>query len=257
MANPEHVALVKKGVAAINEWRKKNPRVQLDLPEANLSEAKFSYTAIGMCNLSLCTGLDTVKHQKASSVGVGTLVDSFRGAGNRLTLELTSFFRGTGVPDEFLKALPHIVGEIMYYNCFISYGQPDKDFAEGLVKDLEGKGISCWLYSMDSTPGERTQREIGQRRREAEKMIVICSADSLVRDGVLKEIEEQIDEDPDRIVPVSLDELWKHPGFRIMRSTRDLKPLLIERNYANFGDPSSYEESLERLLNGLRRKDST
>jgi len=38
-----------------------------------------------------------------------------------------------------------------------------------------------------------------------------------MRDGVLKEIEKKIDEDPDKIVPVSLDELWKEKRFRIIR----------------------------------------
>lgn len=123
-----------------------------------------------------------------------------------------------------------------------------------LCKNLESRGVSCWLYAMDATPGERTWEEIGKRRREAEKMIVLCSAQALVRDGVLKEIEEQIDEDPDKMVPVSLDNLWKERGFRVMRGNRDLKPFLLERNYADF--TKSYQEALERLIKGLERRQS-
>jgi hypothetical protein len=36
MANDEHVALLKKGVDAWNEWRKENPEIQPDLSDANL-----------------------------------------------------------------------------------------------------------------------------------------------------------------------------------------------------------------------------
>jgi len=128
-----------------------------------------------------------------------------------------------------------------YYSCFISYGKPDKDFTEKLISDLEAKGVSCWLYSLDATPGERIWREIGRKRREADKMIVLCSANSLIRDGILKEIEEQIDENPDKIIPISLDNLWKERGFRVMRAFRDLKPFLMDRNYADFSDLSKYE----------------
>lgn len=92
-----------------------------------------------------------------------------------------------------------------------------------------------------------------QKRREAEKMIVLCSAKALVRDGVLKEIEEQIDEDPDKMVPISLDDLWKENGFSVKRGKRDLKPFLLERNYADFSDESAYNNSLRRLLGGLKR----
>ena len=87
-------------------------------------------------------------------------------------------------------------------------------------------------------------------------MIVLCSGNSLVRDGALKEIEEQVNEDPDKMVPVSCDNLWKEPGFKVMRGSRDLKPFLLDRNYADFSDAESYGKSLERLLKGLERKQS-
>ena len=77
-----------------------------------------------------------------------------------------------------------------------------------------------------------------------------------MRDGALKEIEEQIDEEPDKMVPVSLDDLWKEDGFKVMRGNCDLKPFLLERNYADFSDNSLYHQSVERLLTALIRKDN-
>lgn len=92
--------------------------------------------------------------------------------------------------------------------------------------DLKARGVRSWLYDLDATPGEKTWREISIRRREADKMIVLCSAGTLVRNGALREIEEQIDEDADKIVPISLDKIWKDPGFAVKRGDRDLKPFL-------------------------------
>jgi len=230
-----------------------------NLSGADLSHARLRVTSLSNVDLSQVIGLETVKHESPSSVGADTLILSFRGAGNRLTPELETFFRGAGVPEGLLEALPDIVRDIKYYTCFIAYGQPDVEFANRLVGDLRGKGVSCWVYDMDATPGERTWGEIGRRRREADKMVLVCSAKALVRDGVLKEIEEQIDEDPDKLVPVSLDDLWKEPGFKVIRGSRDLKPFLMERNWADFAgwesDPSRYDRALERLLAGLKRED--
>lgn len=144
-----------------------------------------------------------------------------------------------------------IKGNPRYFKAFIGYGQPDKEFAEKLVAGLRQKGVTCWLYSLDYTPGVRTWMEIGMRRREAEKMVVLCSAQSLIRDGLLKEIEEQIDEDPEKIIPVSLDNLWKKKGFRVMRGERDLKPFLLDRNYADFSNKLNYKDELNRLLKAL------
>ena len=39
MANDEHVAMLKKGVAAWNAWRDENPSILPDLSEADLSGA--------------------------------------------------------------------------------------------------------------------------------------------------------------------------------------------------------------------------
>ena len=228
---------------------------QANLDKANLTSANLSRTALADCDLSQCTGLETVHHGAPSTIGVDTLIKTYRGAGNRLTPELETFFLGAGVPRELLATLPQILAEVKYYSAFVSYGEPDLKFAERLVNDLKAKGVSCWLYSMDATPGERTWKEIGQKRREAEKMVVLCSLKSLLRPGVRKEIEEQKDEDPNKIILVSLDHDWQHPSFTVMGMQSDLKPFLMERNYADFSNPSAYEESLERLLKGLERKD--
>jgi hypothetical protein len=139
---------------------------------------------------------------------------------------------------------------VKYCSCFICYGHPDLNFATKIVEDLRAKGVSCWLYDMNATPGKKTWGEITLKRREAEKMIVLCSIKALVRDGVKKEIEEQMDEDPDKIVPISLDDDWKHEGFQVKRGQRDLKPFLLERNYADFKN-LDYNQALNRLLKGI------
>jgi hypothetical protein len=225
-----------------------------NLTEADLTETRLGGTSLGNCDLSPARGLSAVVHEGPSSIGVDTLIASFRGAGNQLTPELKTFFLGAGVPKELLAELPRIVAEVKYYSCFISYGQPDLDFAKKLHDDLVASGVSCWIYDLDKTPGERTWKEISEARRQADRMLVICSLAALIRDGVLKEIEEQIDEDPNKIVPISRDNTWNQPGFAVTRGSRQLKPFVEERNYADFSDDSRYEEPLQRLLKALRRK---
>jgi hypothetical protein len=57
MANDEHVAILKKGVAAWNAWRSKNPDIvpdlqQADLIGANLIDADLSGASLGKANFS-------------------------------------------------------------------------------------------------------------------------------------------------------------------------------------------------------------
>jgi hypothetical protein len=224
------------------------------LSGAEVTGAHFLSAVLANCDLSQTIGLAAVNHDGPSSIGVDTLIESLRGAGNRLTPDLETFFLGAGAPRELLAALPQIVAEVEYHSCFISYGQPDRDFAKRLRDDLAARGVPCWLYDLDATVGERTWTEIGSVRRQADKMVVICSAAALIRDGVLKEIEEQIDEDPGKMIPISRDNLWREPGFQVTRAGRDLKPFLLDKNYADFSDESRYDKELQRLLTTLRRK---
>ena len=105
---------------------------------------------------------------------------------------------------------------------------------------------------MDFTPGKRTWKEIIDNRRISHKFLVICSTASLSRDGVLKEIEQQIDENPDKIIPVSKDLGWMEPTFIIKRGTADLKPFLRERNYADFAN-KPFNEALQRLTKAIKQ----
>jgi len=221
----------------------------------NVTQATMHDTVISDSMLFGGKGLETVNHTGPSCVDIPTLLNSFSVAGGCLPPNLETFLLGTGVPKQLLDGMPQVVAKIKYCSCFVAYGEPDKFYAERLKKDFVAKGLSCWVYSLDSTPGERTWPEISRRRREAEKMIVLCSAKSLVRDGVLKEIEEQIDENPDKLVPISLDDTWKAAGFPVRRGARDLKPFLLERNYADFSDEKKYKQEFERLLRGLKKSE--
>jgi ppGpp synthetase/RelA/SpoT-type nucleotidyltranferase len=141
---------------------------------------------------------------------------------------------------------------VRYFSCFISYGQPDADFAKKLQSDLRDAGVDSWLYELDKTVGKPVWREIQMELRHADKTVVVCSALALVRDGVRKEIGERIDDAPDVLIPISLDNLWTEPGFLVNVAGRDVKSYLMDRNYADFAN-KPYEEAFEELLKGLRR----
>lgn len=163
----------------------------------NLKNTIMKDTNLIGCEMSNFENLETVKHKGPSNIDVATLILSLS-AEKEFKTKLEPFFLNAGVPKSLLDSLPDIVEGITYCNCFVCYGEPDTSFAEKLVQDLRAEEIGCWIYSMDSTPGEKIWKEITRKRREADKMIVLCSVKSLIRDGVKKEIEEQMDEDPER-----------------------------------------------------------
>ena len=168
---------------------------------------------------------------------------------------METFFRGAGVPKELLDALPAIVRDIKYHSCFISYGEPDRQFAEKLRGSLLERGVSCWFYPADYTPGVPPEREIKQKIREYEKLVVVCSSEALVREGVLDEIEEQITLNPDNIIPVLRDHRWREKTFPVQWKNPNTKAFLDRQAYVDFSYSSKYDDSLDRLLKGLERTD--
>jgi hypothetical protein len=222
----------------------------VDLRACDFSNALVGNTSFGLTSLFDVSGLSGVVHDGPSGVDMHTLLETARDGG--LDGEVKTFLTASGVPPEVTEQVRQLAGSVTYNSCFISYGQPDLEFAKKLLEDLRKHGVSCWLYDMDATPGRHTWREISARRAEADKMLVLCSAPALVRDGVLREVEQQLDEESDKIVPVSIDDLWLEPGFSITRGNHDLKTSLTELNRVDIVR-LGYEEGLLRLLNALRR----
>lgn len=73
------------------------------------------------------------------------------------------------------------------------------------------------------------------------------------REPVLKQIAQLINDAPDKVLVISLDNMWKEPGFRVALGERDLKPFLVGRQCADFTFTTTYVGELERLLAMLRR----
>ena len=124
-----------------------------DLSEADLSEADLSYADLGGADLnrtdftaaraggtnfaevdlSTAKGLETIKHNGPSTIGIDTIYKSHGKIPE-------AFLRGCGVPDEFIAYIGSMVGRpIEFYSCFISYSTKDQEFAERLYNDLQGQ----------------------------------------------------------------------------------------------------------------------
>lgn len=139
-----------------------------------------------------------------------------------------------------------------YRSCFISYGSPDEAIAGGLWRALRFRRVECYLYCEDSKPGEPVWKSIGKELRSKNRMLVICSARSLAREGMRKEISRQVDEDPNKIIPLSLNDDWRQPDFSIEWEGRDLKPYLADTNGVDLSRRGD-ERAVNAILGALQK----
>jgi hypothetical protein len=131
VANPEHVKILKRGVAEWNEWRRANPTIRPDLDG------------------------ETCIHQGPSVIDHQTLQKS-----GPLPL---AFLRGVGLPDNLIDYLPSLLNQaIQRYSCFISYSAKDDEFANRIHADLPKQGGTLLVCA--ARPAYRRQ-DLGRHRR--------------------------------------------------------------------------------------------
>ncbi len=170
------------------------------------------------------------------------------------------FLRLCGLPDLSNAALPDLLKSLYsdevrktMKSTFISYGGPDENFAARLNADLLRSGVKTFYFPMDAVFGEKLHLTM-KRVNEYERIILVCSKDSLDRPGLQYELEKVLEREAREggtscIIPITLDGFL----FEDWQPTRpSLKEELLARVVADFRDFGKYETQFGRLLAALQ-----
>jgi TIR domain/Pentapeptide repeats (8 copies) len=158
-----------------------------NLRSAKLGKTEFGGAALGgtvfaAVDLSTAKGLETVRHDGPSTVGVDTIYNSQGKIPE-------AFLRGAGLPDEFIAYIGSLVGRpIQFYSCFISYSGKDQKFADRLYEGLQNKGVRCWFAPHDIQGGRKIYEQIDEAIRLHDKLLLILSEHSMNSEWVKTEI---------------------------------------------------------------------
>lgn len=222
-----------------------------DLSGANLSFATIGWTTFGNNDLRNTKGLDTVNHWGPSTIGVDTIYQS-RGEIPEI------FLRGAGLPDNFITYVHPLTGQaIEFYSCFISHSSKDKGFCERLYADLQANNVRTWYFPEDAKWGESVWGEIDRSIKIYDRLVVVCSRNSLQSGPVLREIERALNrEDRERkniLFPIRIDDylfdLWEH----------ERKDDLLRKVIGDFRgwnrSAAKYNGAFRKLLEGLKAED--
>ncbi|MCL4552213.1 MAG: toll/interleukin-1 receptor domain-containing protein [Candidatus Marsarchaeota archaeon] len=217
------------------------------LDGANLAGAHVGWTKFGFVDLSTAEGLETVQHDGPSIIGIDTL---FRSKGKIPEV----FLRGCGVPDILIEYARSLVGKpIQFFSCFISHSNKDKRFCARLYADLQSKGVRTWYFPEDAKWGETVWGEIDRSIKIYDKLIVVCSENSLQSGPVLREIERALNredkEGKNVLFPVRIDsyifDKWEH----------ERKADVLRKVIGDFSEWDSnatkYEFAFKKLLAGI------
>lgn len=221
-----------------------------DLRGANLTNSSMGETILGANNLRDTKGLDTVRHQRPSIIGIDTI---FLSKGDISE----AFLKGTGVPDDFntyMKSL--VVSPIEYYSCFISYSTKDEDFANRLYADLQRKHVRCWFAPKDLKIGDKFRPRIDEAIRVYDKLLLIVSENSVNSRWVETEVEAAFEKEDQQkrlvLFPIRLDdavEKTNEAWAADIRRTRHIGDFCDWKNH------DDYIRAFTRLLRDLKAED--
>ena len=220
------------------------------LKGASMSQAKLTMTQFGNVDLSSVNGLENVVHFGPSNIGIDTLIRS-QGKIPKI------FLRNAGVPDSIIEAIPSLVGSIDYYTCFISHSSKDKRFCNRLYTDLGDNGVQRWYFPEDAIWGEPVWGEIDRGIKLYDKLVVICSENSLQSGPVLREIERALNredrEGKNILFPVRIDDYlfkhWQHPRKDDVMSK-------VVGDFRGWNrSATKYNAALKKLLRALKAKE--
>ena len=223
------------------------------LDRADLTDSNMAYTVVADLDLSVAKGLEAIKHEHPSTVGIDTIYQS---KGN----VPEAFLRWAGVPENFIEYMRSLVANpIEYYSCFISYSHKDEEFAKRLHRDLQGERVRCWFAPENLKIGDEIRPRIDEAIRIHDKLLIVLSENSVGSPWVRKEVEtafgKEIEFETKQkerrtvLFPIRLDDA-------VMKTDEawaaDIKLTRHIGDFREWKSHDKYKEGLGRLLRDLK-----
>ncbi len=231
-----------------------------NLHRAELTGAVAKSTTFANCDLSEIIGLDLVKHEGPSAVGIDTIYKS-RGKISE------AFLRGCGVSENFIRYIPSLVNSeegIQFYSCFISYSSKDEEFARRLHGRMRDAHLRVWFAPEDIQGGKKLHEQIETAIRVYDKLLIVLSEASLQSEWVMTELRKarkaEIKTGQRKLFPVRLVDIETLRDWECFDadSGKDLAVELREYlipDFSHWKDHDPFEAAFARLLKDLRAEE--
>ncbi|OAT69689.1 hypothetical protein AWB85_20075 [Mycobacteroides immunogenum] len=240
---------------------------ETSMRESVFRNARFGSGSFIATDLSSAIDLITALHRGPSAIDTSSLqltCSGLEGQPEYVVDDMFKFLSATGLHDDLSAVVRTWVGQpIEYYSVFISHSSLDKTFARKLYRDLQGLGVKCWMDEKNILPGDSILDSIDQGIKVHDRVILVCSQNSLGRKTgwwVDEEIERALAKERELrragekfgvLVPVTIDNYvfdgW-NSGFQatvLQKNVGDFK---------NHQDVQSYAETLDKLAQALNRR---
>ena len=144
----------------------------------------------------------------------------------------------------------------MHKSLFISYGGPDENIVTEINRLIKSKGVKTWFFPEDALPGDKLHRIMHDGVNNHDRVLLVCSEQSLSRPGVLNEIERVLEREAKEggkeiLIPITLDNFvysnWAPEHEDIASQVRSRVITKVE-----YGS-SQFEPAINKIVAVLRK----
>lgn len=234
---------------------------EAELRDADCGGVVLGNTVLGNVNVApLADANPPVRHEGPSTIDFRSIVQSI------YSPNLKNFLLRTGMPEVFVEfniscaeSIDGSAMKKMLRSTFISYGQPNEAFARKLYEALHRNGVTTFFFAEHAVPGQKLHDMMRDGVNKYDRVILICSKDSLGRSGVQNEIEQVLAREGRSggetfLIPIRLDDFvfsnWTpaKPG---------MKQEVCDRVVADFrgadADQAKFDAGLMSLIAALKK----
>jgi hypothetical protein len=156
--------------------------IETNLNGLDFSKSQLGGVVFGHTDLSNCRGLENVFIEKPCIIDFPTLQAS------RITSKV--FLTKMGITGELAEYLPDFYNSsIALYPAFLSHSWKDKPFVRKLYEAISRKGTTVYLDEKKMKPGDNIHDSISEAIKVYDKLILVCSENSINSWWVEKELE--------------------------------------------------------------------
>ena len=225
--------------------------------DAHFDNCIIGYTVFQNCAMDAALGLDSVRHDAPSTIGLDTLLRS-RG------MLPESFILGSGIPVAVVGIQDSVAdAPVTTLEVHISCATGDIEFARQLEANLRAQGVRTWVFAEGfrgnplvdrrATSGEE---EIERWVRHYDRLIVVCSAAGLDSETVRNDITaaQEAENTGDRWTMFLVD------ADGVMGAGRNRAARLLKEDHRVFdltgqaAGSDEYQAALADLIENLREE---
>ena len=228
----------------------------VDFTGTDMTGSLFGYSIFQDCDMSKIKGLDQVRHDAPSTIGLDSL---FRSKG---TIS-EAFLMGVGLPaaaNGFLATAS--LDTTSLREVFISCIDGDQQIAKQLRDDLRALGVRCWVFSQEvrgnalvDRHSASDQEEIERWLRDYDKMVILGSVASLEIESLLNDItaakQMQLTTERWSLYLGAIDDALTNPKARFARNL-SAEHVVFDLS-GQQSDKVTYQKEVERLAEVLKQ----